>query len=352
MSEDTTSGSGEGEATRRKPRPYPTRDDEIPFTPPETVNRLEYPWRGIDNPAYKPPGAPATIGEMTQSDDYLTPGKDFHVDALVKPVPPGWRTRFKHSLGFYCVVLGGMSGLANWAYFSLRSDDSPDNPVMFWTAVVTTAFSLLVLFLRVVRGSMLDAEDKARTNLVIRPDPSDRIAKRLHGGEYVLFETKLHPISIVPTMLGRLWRGKWRRRLSLGYIVLLGIAWAGHEQSHGPFSTNWVIAIAAIAPLFIIFSLYEWSRERYALTNERLIGISGIFSSHVGEMPRARMTDVGIDTEWYANILAWCRFINLPFATWDVETAGQDQRLKSIPGVPMGDIVVSVFSLSQRSNEG
>jgi hypothetical protein len=357
MTDSDDNVSGDQNSEKRKPRPYPplSRTEPAagptakpPTGPEEPAESEMFSWPGS---AYTPPGAPAPLDEMVESAEYLTPGTDFHVDALVRPVPPRRGTRIKHSIGLYLGVLGTISGLATWGYFALRSQGHGSMPLVFWSTIVIDVFALLVLVLRLVRGSVLDAEERARTELVYRPEPSDRIAKRLHGGEYVLFETKLHALSIVPTMIKRLWHGKWRRRFFVSYLVLLAIAWTGYGKESPLFGTGWFMVILAVIPAFLVLSLYEWSRERYALTNERLIGISGIVAAHVGEMPRERMTDVGTDTEWYSNVLAWCRVIKLPFSTWDVESAGQDQRLKLIPGVPMGDVVVSVFSLSKRPNQ-
>jgi len=134
-------------------------------------------------------------------------------------------------------------------------------------------------------------------------------------------------------------QSKWRRWTTVIGLALIGLLAVQNAA--------WLGFLIIMAGGYIGLLFIEWSRDTYAITNERITSVTGLIRTKVALMPLVRVTDVVVSTSALSNILAWMRFIYLPYAQFDVESAGQDQALKYIDYVPAGDVVAAVFGLGK-----
>jgi hypothetical protein len=265
---------------------------------------------------------------------------------------PGWAKRFIHSVPFYMIVMIILVSVA-WlldniviaVLDALSTEEPPASiPALEGVALCVTAFAVLVIGLRFIRGSVLKVRQDLRyvlyADAINGVRPSNRLADRLFKDESVLWESKLHPLSILPIGLNRLRRSKRGRIVTLTILALLALATASNPAG------GIGLAVVVVAS-YVAYCVLEWSRDRYALTDNRIMAVVGLFKTRVPSMPRARFTDIVVTTSAFANLLAWLRLIKMPYGQFDVESAGQDQALKYIDFVPAADAVAAALDLGK-----
>lgn len=327
----------------RTPLPHPRADDDADN--PET-GRDDGDDGAPQYATYHPGTSGPVLPPLPWDEEDWRPGTVLSLDESREPddiSPPGWVVRAINHLAFYVVVMSIIPAFMWLIYASVTPEAQK---FYIWPAGITTGFSVLVVFLRYARGSVMQARRDMRAFLrndqINGINPSNRLAQRVFSdqdsAEKVVWESRLHPISVLFGGLGRM-QSKWRRRIVGGALLLIGALAVNNA--------TWLWLLIGAVSAYIGFLFIEWSRDYYALTNERITSVTGLFTTKVALMPLVRVTDVVVNTSALSNILAWMRFIYLPYAMFDVESAGQDQALKYINYVPAGDVVAAVFGLGK-----
>lgn len=282
--------------------------------------------------------------------------------------PPG---RFKvlvYSLGFYVFVMASIAAGTWWSWYKLGSP----GPLRGVAIGITVVLALLCL-LRLGRGSVLEAErifeekleEKSRAaretsagGFPVLEVISHRIGRNLDRTpgkppERVVWEGQQHFLSVFSIAARRFTASNWRRKVSGWYFKIFFVLVAasvffsakGDEANIVP-RLNALIGLLSLGLLaYLVFGLWEWRLNRYAITDKRLLGVTGVLGRDVGAMPNNRFTDAKVSVSAVAHLFEWLRIVKLAWATWDVENAGQDQALKYIRFVPAGDIIAPFYSL-------
>jgi membrane protein YdbS with pleckstrin-like domain len=131
-------------------------------------------------------------------------------------------------------------------------------------------------------------------------------------------------------------RGEWRRHpiqlareigIAAGVTIAVGLL-AGYlsrsdraEEIAGFLVLGWLGVI-----IWAAWQIVDWWFDRFILTNKRVMVVSGIITRNVAMMPLQRVTDM----KYVQSALG--RVLN--YGTFELESAGQDQALRSIPHLP------------------
>jgi membrane protein YdbS with pleckstrin-like domain len=83
---------------------------------------------------------------------------------------------------------------------------------------------------------------------------------------------------------------------------------------------------AVILLLYLAFKTWQWSADYFAVTSDRMLEASGIFTRKIAMMPLVKVTDMSFQRSAMGRILGYGQFI--------LESAGQDQALRTIDHVP------------------
>ena len=77
---------------------------------------------------------------------------------------------------------------------------------------------------------------------------------------------------------------------------------------------------------WVLWDVAEWYYDRFILTNKRVMLVEGIIARRVAMMPLARVTDMKYTQSPLGRVLG--------YGTFEIESAGQDQALRSVPNLP------------------
>jgi len=118
-----------------------------------------------------------------------------------------------------------------------------------------------------------------------------------------------------------------------GHTVLTGIVWAG-----------W-----AVLMLQLIWKAVNWAVDYFVITSERILLTSGIFTRSVAMMPLAKVTDMSFHRSFAGRMLGFGEFV--------VESAGQDQALRTIDHIPYPEqlylvVCARIFKDSAGQDDG
>jgi len=92
--------------------------------------------------------------------------------------------------------------------------------------------------------------------------------------------------------------------------VLIGIVWA-----------VWAVLMARL-----IWKAINWAVDYFVITSERILLTSGVFTRSVAMMPLSKVTDMSFRRSFGGRMLGYGDFV--------VESAGQDQALRTIDHIP------------------
>jgi membrane protein YdbS with pleckstrin-like domain len=131
-------------------------------------------------------------------------------------------------------------------------------------------------------------------------------------------------------------RGEWRRHpidlarevaIFVGVTVLIGIliGYLGRVQARPEFAGALVLIWVGVV-IWAVWQVVDWWYDRFILTNKRVMVVSGVIARNVAMMPLQRVTDM----KYVQNPLG--RLLN--FGTFELESAGQEQALRSVPHLP------------------
>lgn len=219
-------------------------------------------------------------------------------------------------------VIGGIAIgiIACWALVGF----SPHDHVLLLTAILVTIISALVA-LRVARGSLYSYNNREEEDETFVP--SERVKKALaksrksaktdFSGEVLLWESREHPISL------------WLWFVGGGALLVVVVFVAAMSLK---------AALVLLLAGMVAFGcrLLAWHLHRICVTDKRLLVVTGILDIRYKTMPLSKLTDQTAGFPPLSNILAWLRIIRTQYATFIVESAGQDQALREVLYVPEG----------------
>jgi membrane protein YdbS with pleckstrin-like domain len=154
-----------------------------------------------------------------------------------------------------------------------------------------------------------------RVDLIATREPSDLVRRYLFPTEKFRGEWRRHWIQLV-------------KRLSLGVVatVVLGYL-AGFFASKQQSTILTVLVLLWLAVMaWVLWDVVEWYYDRFVLTNKRVMLIEGIVARRVAMMPLQRVTDMKYTQSALGRLLGYGNFV--------LESAGQDQALRSVPNLP------------------
>jgi membrane protein YdbS with pleckstrin-like domain len=103
-----------------------------------------------------------------------------------------------------------------------------------------------------------------------------------------------------------------------------------------PFLVN-VITLAAVAVLVrMLWKLYEYRRDWFVVTDERLLLTYGIITRRVAIMPLTKVTDMSYNVSVLGRLLGYGEFV--------FESAGQEQALHSVSFLGRSQFLFAVLS--------
>jgi membrane protein YdbS with pleckstrin-like domain len=156
----------------------------------------------------------------------------------------------------------------------------------------------------------------SRRVVPLEDEPSPLVQRYLFPTEKFRGEWRRHPIelakeigiaALVTVCVG----------LLAGYLARINAA----DEISGVLVFAWFGVI-----LWAAWKIVDWWFDRFILTNKRVMVVSGVITRNVAMMPLQRVTDM----KYLQSALG--RVLN--YGTFELESAGQDQALRSIPHLP------------------
>jgi hypothetical protein len=156
----------------------------------------------------------------------------------------------------------------------------------------------------------------SRRVVPLEDEPSPLVQRYLFPTEKFRGEWRRHPIQLAKEIgiaaLATIGTG-----LLAGYLARINAA----EEITGVLVLVWLGVI-----VWSVWQLVDWWFDRFILTNKRVMVVSGFVTRNVAMMPLQRVTDM----KYVQSALG--RLLN--YGTFELESAGQEQALRSIPHLP------------------
>jgi|SRR5580698_779027 uncharacterized membrane protein YdbT with pleckstrin-like domain len=112
--------------------------------------------------------------------------------------------------------------------------------------------------------------------------------------------------------------------------ALVGLALAGFLSNTVAHSNSDVILVIwllwAVLLARLIAKVFEWSVNRFVVTSQRMLLVSGIITRKVNMMPLSKVTDMSFQRSTLGRLLGYGQFT--------LESAGQDQALRIVDYLP------------------
>ena len=156
----------------------------------------------------------------------------------------------------------------------------------------------------------------SRRVVPLEDEPSPLVQRYLFPTEKFRGEWRRHPVelakeigiaALVTVCVG----------LLAGYLARINAA----DEISGVLVFAWFGVI-----IWAAWKIVDWWFDRFILTNKRVMVVSGVITRNVAMMPLQRVTDM----KYVQSALG--RVLN--YGTFELESAGQDQALRSIPHLP------------------
>ncbi|HZI74814.1 MAG TPA: PH domain-containing protein, partial [Gemmatimonadales bacterium] len=115
--------------------------------------------------------------------------------------------------------------------------------------------------------------------------------------------------------------------IALALAGVLAALVLGTTVFSGSRSAIIVLVLGAVVLLLnLAFKIWEWSEDYFAVTSDRMLEASGVFTRKIAMMPLVKVTDMSFRRSTMGRLLGYGEFI--------LESAGQDQALRNIDHVP------------------
>ncbi len=96
-------------------------------------------------------------------------------------------------------------------------------------------------------------------------------------------------------------------------------------RNHGPLI--WIVwGLWGLLMLRLIWQAINWAVDYFVITSKRILLTSGVFTRSVAMMPLTKVTDMSFRRSFAGRLLGYGEFV--------VESAGQDQALRTIDHIP------------------
>ena len=140
------------------------------------------------------------------------------------------------------------------------------------------------------------------------------VNKYLLPHEHQVITVRKHPaVLIVPIAL------------ALG-AILISIVVGSTILLHTHDAVLVLLVICLIFLAYLGFKAWEWSEDYFVVTSDRMLEASGVFTRKIAMMPLVKVTDMSFQRSTLGRLLGYGSFI--------LESAGQDQALRTIDHVP------------------
>lgn len=147
------------------------------------------------------------------------------------------------------------------------------------------------------------------------PRPPDLDAYLLPR-ERLVAVVRWHPVQVLrPTLL------------AAGLLALLG--WVAGGLPRHSVLAPWLPLVFLVIALWYAVVLVTWRRDRFVVTDRRLLIVSGLVQRKVAVMPLRKVTDLTFEQP-----LAGPLFAAYGWGTFVFESAGQDQAFHRVRHVP------------------
>jgi membrane protein YdbS with pleckstrin-like domain len=113
--------------------------------------------------------------------------------------------------------------------------------------------------------------------------------------------------------------------LALG-AILISIVVGSTILLHTHDAVLVLLVICLIFLAYLGFKAWEWSEDYFVVTSDRMLEASGVFTRKIAMMPLVKVTDMSFQRSTLGRLLGYGSFI--------LESAGQDQALRTIDHVP------------------
>jgi membrane protein YdbS with pleckstrin-like domain len=113
--------------------------------------------------------------------------------------------------------------------------------------------------------------------------------------------------------------------LALG-AILISIVVGSTILLHTHDAVLVLLIICLIFLAYLGFKAWEWSEDYFVVTSDRMLEASGVFTRKIAMMPLVKVTDMSFQRSTTGRLLGYGSFI--------LESAGQDQALRTIDHVP------------------
>ena len=141
-----------------------------------------------------------------------------------------------------------------------------------------------------------------------------QVEKYLLPNEDHVATVRRHPaVLIVPTaqaVIGLLVAFALTATLLRGRGVLIWIVWG----------------LWGLVMLRLVWEIINWAVDYFVITSKRILLTSGVFTRSVAMMPLTKVTDMSFRRSFAGRLLGYGEFV--------VESAGQDQALRTIDHIP------------------
>ena len=103
-----------------------------------------------------------------------------------------------------------------------------------------------------------------------------------------------------------------------------------------PFLVNLIILAAVVVLVRMLWRLYEYRRDWFVVTDERLLLTYGVITRRVAIMPLTKVTDMSYNVSVLGRLLGYGEFV--------FESAGQDQALHTVNFLGRSQFLFGVLS--------
>jgi uncharacterized membrane protein YdbT with pleckstrin-like domain len=140
------------------------------------------------------------------------------------------------------------------------------------------------------------------------------VSRYLLPNEQQVIHTRRHPAVLIGpsilTLAGLLAAALLSAMVLHGYGALVTVVWLA-----------WVVLFA-----WMIWKVINWAVDYFVVTSHRILLTSGVLTRKVAMMPLTKVTDMSFQRTFAGRLLGFGEFI--------VESAGQDQALRTIDHIP------------------
>ncbi len=113
-------------------------------------------------------------------------------------------------------------------------------------------------------------------------------------------------------------------------LALAGLAVAGLLSTIARLDNTDALVVIwllwLILLIHLLYRIYVWLEDYFVVTSQRLLLATGVFTKSVNMMPLGKVTDMSFNRSAMGRLLGYGTFV--------VESAGQDQALRTIDHLP------------------